>query len=115
MRPTGMLATGEVLVFSSPRMFTILEHFGLAMIVTASYYSVGVGELSAINGIAGCALNVKFTRFQVLNHHFTAFAEELPVLQIVGQQKTKDQEEGLTVIHTLGDGRYAFLSHPHRQ
>ncbi|KJA15249.1 hypothetical protein HYPSUDRAFT_92030 [Hypholoma sublateritium FD-334 SS-4] len=50
--------------------------------------TVGVGELSAINGIAG------------------SFAEELPILHIVGQQKTKDQDEGLNIIHTLGNGRY---------
>ncbi|KIM41689.1 hypothetical protein M413DRAFT_27288 [Hebeloma cylindrosporum] len=56
---------------------------GLGVVAT----TVGVGELSAINGIAG------------------SFAEELPVLHIVGQQKTADQEAGLNVIHTLGDGR----------
>ncbi|KIM41681.1 hypothetical protein M413DRAFT_71562 [Hebeloma cylindrosporum] len=60
---------------------------GLGVVAT----TVGVGELSAINGIAG------------------SFAEELPVLHIVGQQKTADQEAGLNVIHTLGDGRYSAL------
>jgi len=50
--------------------------------------TVGVGELSAINGIAG------------------SFAEELPVLHIVGQQDTGSQEKHLNVIHTLGDGKY---------
>jgi pyruvate decarboxylase len=57
---------------------------GLGVVAT----TVGVGELSAINGIAG------------------SFAEELPVLHIVGQQDTKYQEAGANVIHTLGDGRY---------
>ncbi|KAF8880218.1 hypothetical protein CPB84DRAFT_1792704 [Gymnopilus junonius] len=57
---------------------------GLSVLAT----TVGVGELSAINGVAG------------------SFAEELPVLHIVGQQKTKDQEAGVNVIHTLGDGKY---------
>lgn len=57
---------------------------GLGVLAT----TVGVGELSAINGIAG------------------SFAEELPILHIVGQQKTSVQDEGLNVIHTLGDGRF---------
>ena len=46
--------------------------------------------------------------------HFTAFAEELPILQIVGQQKTAQQEQGLNIIHTLGDGRYA-LTHSYTE
>ncbi|KAF8810967.1 putative pyruvate decarboxylase 2 [Phlegmacium glaucopus] len=57
---------------------------GLGVVTT----TIGVGELSAINGIAG------------------SFAEELPVLHIVGQQETDHQEQGLNTIHTLGDGRY---------
>ncbi|KAH9483490.1 Pyruvate decarboxylase [Psilocybe cubensis] len=57
---------------------------GLGVLAT----TVGVGELSAINGVAG------------------SFAEELPILHIVGQQPSIDQEEGLNVIHTLGDGKY---------
>jgi len=74
-----------------------------------------VGELSAINGVAGCEYSITGqTRSIFLSHPYTAFAEELPVLHIVGQQKTKDQEAGNNIIHTLGDGKYVTPLHPHR-
>ncbi|KAJ7059148.1 pyruvate decarboxylase [Mycena amicta] len=48
----------------------------------------GVGELSAMNGIAG------------------AFSEMVPVLHIVGVPSTAQQENKALLHHTLGDGRY---------
>jgi len=48
----------------------------------------GVGELSAINGIAG------------------AFSEMVPVLHIVGYPSTVQQKMRPLLHHTLGDGRY---------
>ncbi|OCH83963.1 pyruvate decarboxylase [Obba rivulosa] len=48
----------------------------------------GVGELSAINGIAG------------------AFSEHVPVLHIVGVPSTSQQKNKPMLHHTLGDGRY---------
>ncbi|KAF8650164.1 hypothetical protein AX16_005398 [Volvariella volvacea WC 439] len=48
----------------------------------------GVGELSAINGIAG------------------AFSEMVPVLHIVGVPSTMQQKSKPMLHHTLGDGRY---------
>ncbi|KAI0920093.1 hypothetical protein AcV7_006086 [Taiwanofungus camphoratus] len=48
----------------------------------------GVGELSAINGIAG------------------AFSEHVPVLHIVGVPSTLQQKDKPMLHHTLGDGRY---------
>ncbi|KAJ7644509.1 pyruvate decarboxylase [Roridomyces roridus] len=48
----------------------------------------GVGELSAINGIAG------------------AFSEIVPVLHIVGVPSTTQQKAKALLHHTLGDGRY---------
>ncbi|PPQ68333.1 hypothetical protein CVT24_004814 [Panaeolus cyanescens] len=48
----------------------------------------GVGELSAINGIAG------------------AFSEMVPVLHIVGVPTTKEHKTRPLLHHTLGDGRY---------
>ncbi|KAJ6453557.1 pyruvate decarboxylase THI3 [Mycena sanguinolenta] len=48
----------------------------------------GVGELSAINGIAG------------------AFSEMVPVLHIVGVPTTHLQKAKALLHHTLGDGRY---------
>ncbi|TRM64754.1 thiamine diphosphate-binding protein [Schizophyllum amplum] len=48
----------------------------------------GVGELSAMNGIAG------------------AFSEMVPVLHIVGVPSTAQQSAKPMLHHTLGDGRY---------
>ncbi|PPR06780.1 hypothetical protein CVT24_011280 [Panaeolus cyanescens] len=48
----------------------------------------GVGELSAMNGIAG------------------AFSEMVPVLHIVGVPSTSQQKNRPMLHHTLGDGRY---------
>jgi pyruvate decarboxylase len=48
----------------------------------------GVGELSAINGIAG------------------AFSEMVPVLHITGVPSTDQQEHKALLHHTLGDGRF---------
>ncbi|CAA7262057.1 unnamed protein product [Cyclocybe aegerita] len=48
----------------------------------------GVGELSAMNGIAG------------------AFSEMVPVLHIVGVPNTVQQKTRPLLHHTLGDGRY---------
>ncbi|KAI0766453.1 pyruvate decarboxylase [Trametes elegans] len=52
----------------------------------------GVGELSAMNGIAG------------------AFSEHIPVLHLVGVPSTSQQKAKPMLHHTLGDGRYdAYL------
>ncbi|KAJ7858459.1 pyruvate decarboxylase [Mycena leptocephala] len=48
----------------------------------------GVGELSAINGIAG------------------AFSEIVPVVHVVGVPSTTQQKAKALLHHTLGDGRY---------
>ena len=62
---------------------------GSAALVT----TFGVGELSAINGIAG------------------SFAEYLPVVNIVGWPATTTQKEGMIMHHTLGTGDFhVFLS-----
>ncbi|KAF9527537.1 pyruvate decarboxylase THI3 [Crepidotus variabilis] len=52
----------------------------------------GVGELSAINGIAG------------------SFSEMVPVLHIVGAPSTGQQKNRPLLHHTLGDGRYDAYS-----
>ena len=49
----------------------------------------GVGELSAINGIAG------------------AYAEYVPIINIVGMPALATQEKHLIVHHTLGDGNFS--------
>ncbi|KAI8091119.1 pyruvate decarboxylase PdcB [Gilbertella persicaria] len=48
----------------------------------------GVGELSAVNGIAG------------------SYAEMLPVIHIVGTPSTKSQAAGAMLHHSLGDGNF---------
>lgn len=48
----------------------------------------GVGELSALNGIAG------------------AFAEQVPLVHIVGCPSTTSEQNGLLLHHTLGNGDF---------
>ena len=55
----------------------------------------GVGELSAINGIAG------------------SYAEHVPVLHLVGAPTTAAQRDSRPVHHTLGDGRFALFLEMH--
>jgi alpha-keto-acid decarboxylase len=57
---------------------------GLGVVCT----TFGVGELSAINGIAG------------------AYAEQVPVIHVVGAPATAVQQAGLATHHTLGDGDF---------
>jgi indolepyruvate decarboxylase len=55
----------------------------------------GVGELSAINALAG------------------SFAEYVPVLQIVGAPSTRSIRAGEVLHHTLGDGRFDVFRRMH--
>ncbi|GAA5898576.1 alpha-keto acid decarboxylase family protein [Sporobolomyces salmoneus] len=57
---------------------------GLAALLT----TFGVGELSAVNGIAG------------------AYAERVPIIHIVGVPSTKLQKNKALLHHTLGDGKF---------
>ncbi|PNP45431.1 pyruvate decarboxylase [Trichoderma gamsii] len=66
---------------------------GLGAIVT----TFGVGELSAINAIAG------------------AYAEFAPVVHIVGIPARQIQEERIRVHHTLNDGEFKRFSQMHAQ
>ena len=61
---------------------------GIAALVT----TFGVGELSAINGIAG------------------AYAEHVPVVTITGAPATKIQSSGALVHHTLGTGDFSLFA-----
>ena len=62
---------------------------GFAALLT----TFGVGELSAMNGIAG------------------SFAEHVPVLHIVGAPGTASQQRGELLHHTLGDGEFRHFYH----
>lgn len=61
---------------------------GMAAIVT----TFGVGELSAMNGIAG------------------AYSEHVGVLHIVGTPSTFDQKSGSLLHHTLGNGDFSVFA-----
>jgi pyruvate decarboxylase len=52
----------------------------------------GVGELSAINAIAG------------------AYAEYVPIVHIVGTPSTLSQRDGMLLHHTLGNGNFKVFS-----
>jgi len=66
---------------------------GASAIVT----TFGVGELSAINGIAG------------------AYAEHVPIINIVGMPSLQTQSDKLLVHHTLGDGDFTVFSDIYRR
>ena len=57
----------------------------------------GVGELSAINGIAG------------------AYAEYVPVIHVVGAPATSAQRAGTPLHHTFGDGDYRHFARAHAE
>ncbi|KXG48854.1 Thiamine pyrophosphate enzyme, C-terminal TPP-binding [Penicillium griseofulvum] len=57
---------------------------GIGALVT----TFGVGELSALNAIAG------------------SYSEFVPVIHIVGQPTTQSQKDGMLLHHTLGNGDY---------
>jgi indolepyruvate decarboxylase len=66
---------------------------GVGALVT----TFGVGELSAINGLAG------------------SYAEYLPVLQIVGAPSTRSKHAREILHHTLGDGDFDHFSRMHEE
>ncbi|MGH1297867.1 alpha-keto acid decarboxylase family protein [Bacillus pretiosus] len=66
---------------------------GIAALIT----TFGVGELSAINGVAG------------------SYAENVPVIKITGTPTTKVMENGALVHHTLGDGKFDHFSNMYRE
>lgn len=66
---------------------------GIAALVT----TFGVGELSAVNGIAG------------------SYAEQVPVVKITGSPSSKVAREGRIVHHTLGDGQFNHFSRMYQE
>lgn len=66
---------------------------GLGVLLT----TFGVGELSAVNGIAG------------------AFSERVPVLHIVGVPSIGLQSKKAMLHHTLGDGRFDAYSNIYKE
>lgn len=65
---------------------------GISAIVT----TFGVGELSAINAIAG------------------AYSEYVPVVHIVGTPSTVSQRDGMLLHHTLGNGNFEVFANMNR-
>ena len=74
----------------SPEGFLAYAADGYARIkgISALVTTFGVGELSAINGVAG------------------AFSEHVPVVHIVGCPSTISQRNGMLLHHTLGNGDF---------
>ncbi|MCS5736334.1 alpha-keto acid decarboxylase family protein [Herbiconiux daphne] len=66
---------------------------GIGALVT----TFGVGELSAINGVAG------------------SFSEDVPVVQITGMPSTSARANGLHLHHTLVDGDYDHFFRAYRE
>jgi pyruvate decarboxylase len=56
--------------------------------ISALITTFGVGELSALNAVAG------------------AYSEFVPIVHIVGQPHTRSQRDGMLLHHTLGNGDY---------
>ena len=56
--------------------------------MSALITTFGVGELSAMNGIAG------------------AYSEQIPIVHIVGMPSTASQRNGMLLHHTLGNGDF---------
>ncbi len=68
------------------------DGYARVMPAAALLTTVGVGELSAINGTAG------------------SFAEYLPVIHIVGTPVLRSQKAGELLHHSLGDGDFSHFS-----
>jgi len=68
-------------------------------------FSFGVGELSAINGIAGGTSESRFVLCKYISLSSLAFSEIVPVLHLVGVPSTMQQKNRPLLHHTLGDGR----------
>lgn len=60
--------------------------------IGALFTTFGVGELSAMNGIAG------------------AYSEHIPVVHVVGCPSTVSQKNGMLLHHTLGNGDFSAFS-----
>lgn len=90
---------------SSPLMWPVSEHYlgyaadGYARVkgISAIVTTFGVGELSAINAIAG------------------AFSEHVPVVHIVGMPSTISQRDGMLLHHTLGNGNFNVFADMNRE
>lgn len=65
--------------------------------ISAFVTTFGVGELSAVNGLAG------------------SFAENVPVIEIVGSPTTSVQKAKKLVHHTLGDGNFLRFEKMHQE
>lgn len=65
--------------------------------ISALITTFGVGELSAINGVAG------------------AYAEHVPVVHIVGGPSTISQKNGMMLHHTLGNGDFNVFANMNKE
>ena len=73
------------------------EGYGRIKGAAACVTTYGVGELSAINGIAG------------------AYAQNVPVIQITGMPKTEILNKGIKIHHSFADGRWNMYFNAYKQ
>jgi len=75
---------------STPLTFPGYASDGYARVkgISAMVTTFGVGELSAINAVAG------------------SYSEHVPVVHIVGVPSTASQKDGMLLHHTLGNGNF---------
>ncbi|MFG2951620.1 alpha-keto acid decarboxylase family protein [Streptomyces adustus] len=73
------------------------DGYGRVNGVGALLTTFGVGELSAINGVAG------------------SYAEYVPVIHVVGAPSTSAEQAGALMHHTLGDGDFHRFARAHRE
>jgi pyruvate decarboxylase len=92
--PNGMLRFADV---NSHRLNAGYAADGYARIkgMGALATTFGVGELSAINAIAG------------------SYAEHVPVVHIVGAPASRAQKAGAILHHSLGDGQFEMFAEMH--
>ncbi|KOS17626.1 Pyruvate decarboxylase [Escovopsis weberi] len=73
---------------TDPRLTYAADGYARVRKIGALVTTFGVGELSAINGIAG------------------AFSERVPIVHVVGCPSTNSQRNGMLLHHTLGNGNF---------
>lgn len=73
------------------------DGYGRVKGISALVTTFGVGELSAVNAIAG------------------AYSEYVPIVHIVGYPSTASQKDGALLHHTLGNGDFRIFSQMSRQ
>ena len=86
--PVRLFFLLEIAILISPISGYAADGYARVNGMSALVTTFGVGELSALNAIAG------------------AYSEYVPVVHIVGQPHTRSQRDGILLHHTLGNGDF---------